>query len=355
MRRILIIGMGLLVLLVAGHMLAWRWAEQRLNQGFASWTAARRAAGWTVTSGTPVQGGWPLAAELTIPDLFIAGGQPDIPGGLTWSTARVVLGVALLHPRALSIGMEGMQRLRLAEGPDIPFTADRFRATVPLEPGVPARAVDVAVTNLRAGVPGEAAAGETVPHGLTVALMQMHAELKPAAAQGEPAIPFTGSAQDISLPNTPNVAWPLGPRIASLSMEGALNGPLPRGADLVARATAWRDGGGTFEIRRLALGWGPLGLAGSATLALDEQLQPMGAGTAHIIGQDATLDALGAGHTINARTATAAKAVLSLLGRVPEDGGAPEVDVPLTLQASTLAMGRIPLTRVPHLEWPAAP
>ena len=46
--------------------------------------------------------------------------------------------------------------------------------------------------------------------------------------------------------------------------------------------------------------------------------------------------------------ATAAKAVLGLLARLPEDGGAAEVEVPLTLQDRTLAMRQFPLMRLPR-------
>jgi hypothetical protein len=101
--------------------------------------------------------------------------------------------------------------------------------------------------------------------------------------------------------------------------------------------------------------WGPLNLDGSATVALDEHMQPMGAGTARIAGYAATLDALVATHVINARAALAAKAVLGLMARTPADGGAPVVEVPLTLQDGALSVGRIPLGRMPELSWPDTP
>ncbi len=133
-----------------------------------------------------------------------------------------------------------------------------------------------------------------------------------------------------------------------------MNGPLPQAADPLARATGWRDGGGTLQIGRFAIGWGPLGLNGSATLALDEHMQPMGTATAHIIGESQVLDALAASGVITPRTALATKAFLGLMAKEPEGGGAPQVDVPLTLQDRKLAMGRIPVTVVPELVWPSA-
>jgi hypothetical protein len=93
-------------------------------------------------------------------------------------------------------------------------------------------------------------------------------------------------------------------------------------------------------------------LTASATLALDEQLQPMGAASAHLIGYAETLDALAVRGAISKSAATAAKAVLSLLAHTPEDGGPPDVEVPLTLQYRTLSMRQVPLLRLPELDWP---
>jgi hypothetical protein len=54
-----------------------------------------------------------------------------------------------------------------------------------------------------------------------------------------------------------------------------------------------------------------------------------------------------------ARTATAAGAILALLARKQPDGTL-LVEAPLTLQDSVLQFGRIPLLRVPMLQWPGA-
>ena len=98
--------------------------------------------------------------------------------------------------------------------------------------------------------------------------------------------------------------------------------------------------------------WGPLDLSASATIALDEQLQPMGAGSARLVGYAEALDALAAHAAISRSAATAAKAVLSLMANNPDDGRPPDVDVPLTLQYRTLSMRQVPLARLPEIDWP---
>ena len=65
-----------------------------------------------------------------------------------------------------------------------------------------------------------------------------------------------------------------------------------------------------------------------------------------------TLDALAAHGVVSRSAATAAKAVLSLLANNPENGGPPDVDVPLKLKYRTLSMRQVPLVRLPELDWP---
>lgn len=344
--RILVwLGLAAAVL-VAADVLLWRWSEAQLRDGFAAWADAQRADGYTVTAGPARSSGWPLAAEMRISELSLSGPLLDLPVNATWTAQAVLLRIALLHPQRLVIAAAGDQHLRLDAGLDLPFTAEAEQMIIPLQPGVPAHSATLEVTRLRAG--GALA-------GLTVAHLRADSDLKPAALQGEPALSLTASATDITLPQSPQVSWPLGRTIASMMMAAAVTGPMPPTPALTARATGWRDGGGTFEVQRATLRWGPLDLTGSATLALDEHLQPMGAATAKIKGYVATLDALAAGHLIPPQAALAAKAVLGLMAHTPEGGGAPEVEVPLTLQNRTLSLGRIPLARLPEFSWPDAP
>jgi len=340
-RRLWMFLLAAPLVLLAAHTLYWRLAVDRLSDGFKTWMAQQRAAGWTEHYGTEVQGGWPLAATVTVPAMSMAGGQPDIPGGLSWSADRVVLRVALVRPSRLDIAAAGQQLLRLAGEAEVHYTADRLRLVVPLWGGARSASADFTADNVRADVPG----GEA-----SVELVRLHLEILPPAQSGESAIGFRLRAEGIGPPA--GMMRPLGPRIATLALEGALNGPVATGQTLAERAAAWRDGGGSLELQHLALVWGPLDLTGSATLALDDQLQPMGTGSARMVGYAETLDALAAHAVISRSAAIPAKAVLSLLARTPDDGGPPDVEVPLTLQFRTLSMRQVPLVRLPEVDWP---
>ena len=340
-RRLWTVLLATPLLLLAAVTLYWWIVARNLERGFAVWEARERGFGWTDHHGPPVRGGWPLAPTLSVPAMSLSGGSADIRGRLAWSAESLVLRIALLHPGVVEITPEGRQTLRLADDPEVPFTADRLSLTMPVRADPWPGFVELVAENLHANTPmGEA--------GLES--LRLHLGFEPGAQPDDPVMAFSLRSQGISPPS--GVARPLGSRIDSLSVDGALNGPMPVGRTLADQAAAWRDGGGSLKIDRLALVWGPLDLTSSATLALDDQLQPMGAGSAKLVGYAETLDALAAHSAISRSAATAAKAVLSLMAHNPDDGSPPDVEVPLTLQYRTLSMSHVPLVRLPELDWP---
>ena len=141
--------------------------------------------------------------------------------------------------------------------------------------------------------------------------------------------------------------------MATISADLALSGPLPGGRAPTPRAEAWRDGGGTLELRSLAMRWGSLGGTARATLALDETLQPMGAGMLRLTGAADVLDALAEAGLVGRRAALTARGLLPLISRPSAGNGAPEIEVPVTLEDRTLTLARIPVLRFPPLGWPA--
>jgi hypothetical protein len=329
------------LVLVAGLALAslglWAWAVARVQAGFAAWRREAAAAGWTVRSGTMHRAGWPLAAELVLTDATLAAGPDLLPGGAGWTAQRAVLHVAPWAPGTLLVRLEGAQQVRAFGSAAATLLAARLTLTVNL--GDPAAPVRLDGSDLRFAPP---------LGGMSIGLLA--AELPQGA--GPPRA--TLSAEAIALPP----GWPLalGNRIASatvtLALEGALPPPSP---DAAGRAAAWQRAGGLLRVRHMALGWGPLGVTGTAALGLDPALQPDGTGTLRVVGFEPALSALAAGGVVRPSAAQAVRAVLTLLARTPEGGGTPEVTLPLTLHGGTLEVGGFPVARVPHWDWSAAP
>ena len=345
LRRLLAGGLAVLAVLAAADTALWMMATARLEDELAAWQARRREAGWTLSAGQPVRTGWPLAAALSLPDPLLAGGGTDLPGGLSWRAGRAELAVALLRPDHLRLVVSG----RAAAAPVHPAGTRLHRRPVRGDHPAGAGPTDSLPLDLSAaGLRIAASTGQ-----LTIAALAVHADAWPEAPQGRAALAVTLQAGTVELPplrhNLPGRSARTSPRRRSTPRS---TGPWPATGDVTARATAWRDGGGKLEAPRLALVWGPLGLSASATAALDEQLQPTGAATARAVGYGAVLDALARAGVLGPRVAQAIIGVLGLLARPAPDGGAPQIEVPVTVQNRTLSLGPFPLVRLREWIWP---
>jgi hypothetical protein len=154
---------------------------------------------------------------------------------------------------------------------------------------------------------------------------------------------LTATIDALRLPAPIAAAAVLGRDIQRFDIQGRLEGPV-RGASLAQALTAWRDAGGAVQVTALALEWGNLRLNGDATLALDEQSRPLGAGTLRIAGAGETLDALAQSGTIDARNAAMLKIALAFLARNdPNNAGAPTVQIPFAAQDGALSVHRFRL------------
>lgn len=341
-RRTWILIVGLLVVLPVADAVLWYIAVRRLEAGFAAWAARCKDAGWTVTHARASAGGWPWAATMRLRDVTVSGGESLAPGGVAWRTPDLRLRVSLLRPRSLDIEALGEQRIRTGALPEATLTDARLLAVTKLTFDSELREFDILAEQpkLVFGTDWALSAGQ----------LRVHVQMPPLVRTGDAPTGFSFSAEAVSLPAS--VRWPLGGTIGQLAFDGALEGPIPIAQPPIPWATEWRDGGGSLQLQNLTLTWGPLSLTATATLALDDQLQPMGAGTSKVTGYAATLDALAVGGALSRSAATAAKAVLSLLAGTPGDGDSDDVEVPLMLQYRTLSMRQVPLLRLPEVEWP---
>lgn len=329
------------LVLMAGEVVYWRITVERLRAGFQDWLSSHTALGWEARQGAVSIGGWPRAATLHVTDLVLRHDGPAMPGKLAITATGLELSISLLNPATLHVSLTGSAHVQHANAEDIAVAGEAISASTNLRQAGP-MFMTLYANRLRVEP-------STGAWHLTVGLLNAQAEI--AEDQTQPAATFTVSSEAIALPG--NMKWPLGANISSLSASGRLNGPNPPARSITQWAEEWRDGGGSLEITQFAMGWGPLGLTSSATLALDEQLQPMGSGNGRIVGYNNALDQLAAAGMLTKSAATAAKAVLSLMASTTSADEPSMVDVPLTLQYRTLSMRQVPLVRLPELDWPA--
>src|SRR5262249_21307856 len=156
------------------------------------------------------------------------------------------------------------------------------------------------------------------------------------------------AAEDIRLPA--QAVAPLGHDIAELKAEGEVKGTLPAGTAAAALA-AWRDAGGTVEMRRLVGRWGPLSIDGDGTVALDKSMEPEAAFALKMGGLSETLDTLVAAGAVDGKRLGFARTILGALDKNAAAGGAPATKVPVTIQDGFLFLGPIKLLSLAQIGW----
>jgi hypothetical protein len=346
-RRILLILLVAVLALAAATTVYWHYASEALSDGIGHWAEARRADGLQASYSSVAIKGFPFRLRAVIRDPVIA--RPAGPNGRDiawewrgsdleasvrpWNTSRVDLDFPGTHQLTLPVG----------GGWTIFATADRAVGTLDLdETGVPASG-DFGMDELDL-------LSEDGRQSVSIA----HVKLSGAThAAGNP--PHQTATFDLSLDGKgielpQDAKPPLGSYIAVLEGQASLMGVFPAGPAVEA-ATAWRNDGGTIEVHRLHLEWGPLAIEAGGTLALDANLQPIGALSAIVRGFPETVDALVAGGMVQKSDGDTAKTVLGLLAKSPKGGGPPELTVPLTVQNGWIYVGPVALARAPELRW----
>ena len=333
------------MLAVAGivHGIAWWQATEALSRETGRWIAARAAEGFTVRHAAAARGGWPTKARLTLPDVVADGvvqvaGQGSMP--LQLGTRAITIEIALLRPREARVAV--LSPFSVSAGPEIRLSgeADSLEAVVPLSGGADAVSRVVA-RRIVVRTDGDRFSADR---------LELNAR-RDLSARGEaPALMLALAATGVQLPAS--AAAPLGNRVGRAELDVQVIGQVPGFGTPRAQAIAWRDSGGFVQVPRLLLDWGPLSLAADATLALDQAVQPSGAGRARLAGLGQTLETLATAGIIPRQTAQAGRSIIAFMQRTPAGGGPPVVELPLTLQDRTLSAGRFTLLRLPPIAWP---
>jgi hypothetical protein len=342
-RRLVIWSVAVLAVAGLAYGTLWRLAESHFRAATLTWIEQRKGEGYRISHTRLATGGFPAVVRITLSDPTIIG--PGAGGSWSWSGEKAVAEISPLDPKQVTVRLAGDQRFGHAVGARrFYYEGTAAELTVDATPGgwLPVGAVTVRDLTLRPDGGGDA---------VVVARLDV-------AARGDPGAPadhrtatyeFTLEAADVGLPRA--LGLPLGGDVTRLALTATLIGTLEAGPWPEA-LDRWRDAGGTLEVTRLELVYGPLTLTADGILALDEANQPIGAFNARIVGAARTVDALRRRGLIEDMNAVAAKMALGLMARKPADGGEPVVEIPLTLQDRTLLAGPVAVAVIPEIRWP---
>jgi hypothetical protein len=341
-RRAAIALGGVVATAAVAYAVAWMVIADGFRDSIAAWTEARRADGYSIAYDRIDVGGFPTRIEATI-GLPSFGTGGDVPAW-TWRGGHAVVRMWPWTPDQVRVDLAGDHDLTIRQGGravSYRGSADRLLAILDIAGGR-VRAVKV--------VGGEIALRGDVGD-MSMATIRLDVWHRPDIDEAgkPPSIRLHLTTEDIRLPAI--AALPLGNHIGRVEAKLDLMGE-PSRAPLSTAFAAWRDAGGTIEVRHLVTEYGPLALIADGTVALDRNLQPIGAFTAEIEGFFETIDALRDRGQMRPGDSALAKLVLGILAERPPNGGAAVLKVPVTIQDRVLSAGPVDLVTLPILVWP---
>jgi hypothetical protein len=171
----------------------------------------------------------------------------------------------------------------------------------------------------------------------------------PARPPSQHTEPNFGIAVNLHAVQLPLVAQTLGGNVEELALGLTVKGALPSG-NLARSIAAWRDDGGTIELDNLTLKWDGLDATATGTMALDQDLQPIGGFSGAIEGYDRILEALVRAGRMRPGDAGLAQLALTLLATAGPDGR-PQIATSFTIQNGEMFLGPARLGPAPRLAW----
>jgi hypothetical protein len=330
---------AVLVVICGGYAGYWFYVAARLDKGIDGWVASQREAGVIVDFERAAITGFPFGFRTTFRQPHIAGtfaGQ-----GFDWHGPDVEGSISPFDLHAMTFSGPGDHTIELDAGP---------------------AALDATELTVRLGFDGLGQlsslaakfsdAKATLPDGKMVAVASAAISLALASpspkSDSEPLLHFAASAKDLNLPEG-TVLLTSDP-LKEAELAGTVEGPMSP-EPLRQALASWRDAGGTVDVTDFAAAQATLSLSGSATVALDETLQPIVAANLKVRGLAPTIDLLVSQHRIFPEDALKMKLFVKGAER-DAPGGYKEVATGLTIQGGYLAWGPFKLARVPPIRWP---
>ncbi|MGH6961844.1 MAG: DUF2125 domain-containing protein, partial [Dongiaceae bacterium] len=288
--RWIIVAVAVLSLLAAAYTAYWFWAARLFERNLATWLDHQRAQGYRISFQGSKRAGFPLSVARQFSQVAF---EPP-PGAQSWQlrAKRLRVGILPWNPGILTIdrgAQDAEYEIDWGSGPgkrSFSILNTTGGAAIQLTGEGPASSIEFSYEPLL--IFEDFASGQQ----RLAALHDVRGRIDlfaDAASLLDASASFTMSIGSGSIDAAARI--PLGPTLSQVSLDGKLMGSIPRGPIAEALA-AWRDNGGAIELTNASVGWGPLFMTGNGTLALDQRLQPLAAGTARRRGYLAAIDAL---------------------------------------------------------------
>lgn len=329
---------GVAALGLAGLTAAWLFVGVALDRAADDWRGGVTARGGAVamTDGAS-NGGFPFTARRQFTGVTLQ------DGGWRLSAAEVEASYSLLRPDEAAL------------------TLRRVEAVAPDGGVTTATQLDVTTTLAQwplaggGGLPQRLIARATAAAWRDWRAETLTADMRfadpPPADHSQPGLILSLTADDVAPP--PALAALVGPveTKGRGALEATLNGVPP--APVPTALEAWRTDGGVVELTRATLEYGPLRASGDGTLALDRDLQWIGAGSLRIAGADAALAhaAQQNGGLLRPQDLRQARQIVAMLTQPDPQDGTPRLTLPLSSQGGRLFVGPFQVAKLPRIIW----
>ena len=339
---------------LAAYTVFWFHVKGEAEANIAAWVQERRAAGDTVDYAALDIGGYPFRIEATVAKPVF--GRVDASRSWTiegdklsvvaapWNLGHIVAyhdGPFEIHYRSMTAN-EGERAI------DLTGHSEAAGASAIWKGGVWDHA-DVEFSNLM--MTARSATAPLSAGHLEFHVRKMHPNTPedPGGIDQPARSEYALEASDVTFPGA--TEQPLGPTIQTLNAVIEVHGDKPLGKT-IPEIEAWRDAGGTLDVKSLDLSWGPLKMKLNGSLALDEANRPVGALTAQFTDYDKLIDSI----TGSAETGEG-PGLKKFLDGLVKASGQPQntLSLPFSMQEGTLYLGPIPVTNLPPVIGPKAP
>ena len=343
MRKCRLISGAIILVLVTGYAVYWHQVARIFDQNLAAWPEQWRAQGYQINVGRSEIHGFPWLLRSAIDQFEMR----SPPGPQSWALSKQHGAVTLTgepwRPLGFGIELSREQSWLMTDGAG----RDVLRLHSNWGNGDVKLGFDGRLKLI--WLQGQLAVESPALPSIQIKEMRGRLALDDENLKDEQAADINAMLSltdvDIDLPQES----PLGNHVSKLIAAGFVIGGIPPGSPRES-LSRWRDNGGVAEVTRLEINWGPLAVTADATIALDQQLQPLIAGTATVRGYNQAIDALLAGDLISQAQGTTARVALAAIAQTDDDGN--KVKLPITVQDGFLFLGPLKVAAVPRIAWP---
>lgn len=329
---------GAAALGLAGLTAAWLAAGAALDRAADDWRGGVTARGGVVaTADSASGGGFPFTARRRFSGVTVQ------DGGWRLSAGEAEAVFSLLRPDEAALTLRQVEAVApdggVSTAAQLDVTASLAQQPLAGGGGLPQRLIARATA---------AAWRDWRADSLTA---DMRFADPPPADHSQPGLILSLTADGVAAPPALTaLVGPMGTKgrwTATATLNGVPPAPVPAALD------AWRVDGGVVELTRATLEYGPLRASGDGTLALDRDLQWIGAGSLRIAGADAALAhaAQQNGGLLRPQDLRQARQIVAMLTQPDPQDGTPRLTLPLSSQGGRLFVGPFQVAKLPRIIW----